>query len=831
MKNYTNLLIFLGIISFVFLGCAKKDSSSSSTADTDDTVSASSGSGAITLSSKVSMVEAKSTDSTARTAFATVSTDNLSSTSDYKVDKTQTFVYEKSADALQTVNMILCMIGQTRADLMVNTGNYKAQVDEKKCEERSGDSKSNNPSYKMWRVNSSRAEGEPMIIKAWVPNDTDRDGTDDGLIYAKAKVWQPPSDDYPIGHFKLNFKFLEGKTPTGTQLGNGYMRTRRKGSTSTLQFWNPEKSGSTTYDYSVTAKFNTDGTGSGITTMPVRVCNESGCSFTGSQKTYKVAVGDGYFYKQKTIIDSAGGNTTADAVCLDRNKYLKSAWRYGMYNKGTNTDNGSRVAINSGFPIKASNNSVDYYGYIGYHGLWMPTEAGVADNSTVYKLDFSGGSDQAGDNYTVRSWGGKLIKYTKNTITLGSIKNIPLNWWDNSIGFEKRVFWNGTNFTADAKRSGSTSWQWADLDEEETFTLTASNAEHGFYFYSQALGGDGQIVLAYSSRGAAPTAPTDDSSVIFNTQEPVFPGDTVPTTLACYENCLNPDTIATGSDSWGSSSSIYHGKKWLGWNGSAWVKGSGDMDNASAPDPYIYTWDNTTSGMVLQYDNGTKTDVLLGSANSNLSWGARSGIMFDNSTAANFTALQCSWDSSKICPYKARGSLSTYYVWETGPEAWNKLTVLVAGDSSSVKFDPPMVVKYTHSGTKSNSGKNYDNATFYLEYGGHGDLWGVPSFCVDAKNGEKTSCANDGSTRWVPEFVIKKASPVTQVKDGSTQYLVKPLQVEQTMRKTSSASVCTDAGLSFGTISLPDSEPYSDPDIGERPTVKGPPAIVAGAKM
>ena len=207
------------------------------------------------------MVEAKSTDSTARTAFATVSTDNLSSTSDYKVDKTQTFVYEKSADALDTVNMILCMIGQTRADLMVNTGNYKAQVDENKCQERSGDSKSNNPSYKMFVVNSSRAEGEPMIVKLWVPNDN-------GLIYAKAKVWQPPSDDYPVGHFKLNFKGLQGETATGTQFMNGYMRTRRKGSTSTLQFWNPEKRGSTTYDYSVTANFNTDGTGSGKTTMP-----------------------------------------------------------------------------------------------------------------------------------------------------------------------------------------------------------------------------------------------------------------------------------------------------------------------------------------------------------------------------------------------------------------------------------------------------------------------------------------------------------------------------------------------------------------------------------
>ena len=42
MKNFTNLLIFLGIISFVFLGCSKKDSSSSSS-ESDDTVSASSG--------------------------------------------------------------------------------------------------------------------------------------------------------------------------------------------------------------------------------------------------------------------------------------------------------------------------------------------------------------------------------------------------------------------------------------------------------------------------------------------------------------------------------------------------------------------------------------------------------------------------------------------------------------------------------------------------------------------------------------------------------------------------------------------------------------------
>ena len=484
-----------------------------------------------------------------------------------------------------------------------------------------------------------------------------------------------------------------------------------------------------------------------------------------------------------------------------------------MYHTGTNTDNGSRVAINAGFPIKASNNSVDYYGYIGYHGLWMPTEASVADNSTVYKLDFSGSADQTGTGYTVRSWGGKLTKWTKNTITLGSIKNVPLNWRDPSDGYqEKRVYWNGDNMTVDGERN-STTYQWDDVTATK-FALTSSNAPYGFHFYSQALGGDGSIQLTYGSypNHTTPAAPADNTSVLFNTREPVFPGDSAPSKLACYDRCPNPATLASGSED----------TAYLRFNGT---------DNASAVNPYYYSFDNTTNGMVLKFDNNsTSTSVLLSSANSNLSYGVQSGILFDNTTA-NYNSLRCSWDNNSICPWNARQAMSTFYTWQTGPEAWDKLTVLVASDNSSVKFDPPMVVKYTHGDNKSNSGKNYDNATFYLEYGGHGDLWGIPSFCVSAKTGDKVSCANDGSTRWVPEFIIKKASLVTQAKDGSTQYLVKPLQVEQTMKKTSSASVCTDAGLSFGTISLPDSEPYSDPDIGERPTVEGPPAIVAGAKM
>ena len=151
MKNFTNLLIFLGIISFVIMGCAKSDDSSSSASsassasdgDTDIDVSASSGSGALTLSSKVSLVSSNSSASaTSRTAFKTAS--DFTSGEDITVDETETFVYERSADAFKTANSILCWMGQTRAGEMIGQGNYKAQIDKSQCGESDGNSNAPN---------------------------------------------------------------------------------------------------------------------------------------------------------------------------------------------------------------------------------------------------------------------------------------------------------------------------------------------------------------------------------------------------------------------------------------------------------------------------------------------------------------------------------------------------------------------------------------------------------------------------------------------------------------------------------------------------------------
>jgi len=830
MKKFTYLLPMIVIISFVFLGCAKDDDEESTTSSTTTTttstaVTAETGTAAITLSAKISVVDAKSSASTARVGGRTwgrtanaIDTTAFASTVDYNVDETGTFVYERSSEALNTVNEILCQIGQARGDLMINEGNYKAQIDVSKCKESSGDSKSGAPDYEMWILNVSRASGEPMKVKGWVP-------MGDGLIYFMGDWYQSPSDTYPLGHFSFHFEQREGATTSGDRGMYGYMKALKSGDTTTLQFYMNQDSAmygmtaGTEILQSVTATFNADDSGSGATNLPY--FTQSGYA---GQKTYDLAFNDDYFYKQKKVgVTSSSEGTASTAVCLDRNKYIKSAWRYGLYDSA-----GARKTISSGFPITDSTGA--YNGYIGYYGLWMPSDAGVDNGSTVKKLDFDN-PDSAGVSYTVLSYGGKLRKYQKQSITLGSIKNIPFEWFDMSSYAAKRVYWDGSNFKVDGQRVRG---YWVD-NTTSTLTLTASNVPYGFFFYSRALGGDGQIQLAYpSGRGTAPTAPADNATVIFNTQTPIFPGDSVPSTLACYSNCPNPSTIATGEDYQGATTSVYLPSKW-NWGT--------DIDNYSTPNPYTYTFDNTTSGMVLKYDNGSGSQsIILSSANSNLPWGFRSGILFDNSTfdndtsarQADYAALTCNWNSNYLCPWQARGGLSTFYIWQTGTDDWQKLTVLVDSDNTSVTFDPPMIVKYTHSGTSSNSGKNYNDSSFYLEYGGFGDLWGIPSYCVSTSTGEKVDCAasSQGTTRWVNEFVIP-ATSIATLAGGTTEYVVKPLEIEQTMPEASGeASDCTGAGLSLGGVSLPSASDFVSPvsDVGTKPTVTGPPTIVSGEK-
>ena len=759
-----------------------------------------------------------------RSSMAVITADNISAwdnSTDYQKDITQNYVYEESAETLDMVNDILCQMGQSRPDLMFGAGNYTAQIDENKCstESRGGDKKSGSgPKYSNWTMNSSRDNStEPMIVKAWIPHDTyDEDSLKiDSEIQAKMKIYQPPSDTYPMGFFNMNFKavYNTASGKSGQETMKGYMQTIKKGTANVIEFYNPltinTGSGLYSTEFTVAAQINSDGSGSGTTKGPNFAPLYSGGSPTTDQ--FNFGYNTSYFHKQK--IDNGVPGT---AICLDRNNYYESAWRYGLY-----SDNGSRVDVESGFPIKATVSSTEYNGYIGYYGLFM--DGGVTLNSgdTVKKLNFDNPS-ASGENYTFRTYPGKLNKHVRQTITLGDIKNIPMSWQNASDGYkEYRVFWDGSNLKADAYRDQTTQNKWADNSSfPQTVTLTGGangNATYGFFFWSQALGGDGRIVLTYSNgQGLNPDSVTDNSTVIFHTREPVFPGDNVSSNLLCYERCPNPVNLDNGTE-WGTPSVFFSDV---------------NTDNKTTAElSKTYSFDNTTSGMVLKYthDNGTTDNITFSTTNQAMPWGLFSGPLFDNTTA-NRQSLACDWDNNSICSWKARENLSTFFTWEIGPNAWQKMTVLESG-GTPVKFDPPMTVSYIRDNTTSASGRNYNGVKFYLEYGGFGDLQGIPSLCVD-KNGDNTSCSSS-NVRYINEFVIAAGSNVNLVGGGSESladnatFVVKPLEIEQSMKKVS-ASNC--AGLSLSGLPVPTSVGWTDPSLGTRPTVTGPPSIIAGAK-
>ncbi len=784
-----------------------EETTASGTSDPTATV----GSDSLTLSSQVSVVEAQD-DSELSTpvipgnqtitlngaqlvkAIAqAVNVSGFAADSDYNQDEMDVWVHEESVQAFSTVNEILCSIDQSRYADMKGQGNYRAQIDSALCSSSNDDaseqtensqnqsSSSNATEYEEWVVNSSRVENEPHIIKVWINEEAEDDHDVSKMIMAKMMIYQSATDSNPFGYFKMNFTAYptdaDGNADTTQDpFFKGYIKTVIDNDTgdTLLQFSNSGNFGGGSFNEQATFRRASSGS-SGSGTLSSPKWDESGSS---SYAVFNIAYDKDYFLRQQ-------GSETAQ--CFSRSDFDKTVWDYSMY------DNvGSRVQLDSGFPIKYTSGTDEYYGWVGYYGLWMQEEANVSNGDTVYKQTYSD-SGTSESPYTVFIAGGRLIKHTKQTMTLGDLKNVPLQWWEN--GADYRVEWNGSELVKTAILDDS-NWTWQEMTPE---VLSFNSSDYAFHFWSEALGGSGSFNLTDPSNGDY-LAPSSATIVNFHVQDMVYPTDTVPSSLLCFENC--PDAASMSNP---TSTSL--------------TKTDKDWWSDTAPDSFIYhSFDFSTTDMVLM-DSGTA--AVMTEANENNSWGFHSGILFED-TDANHTAMQCEWEVTDTCNFRAWENLSVYYTWETGPEQWNKFTAIKSGDTFA-KFDPPMKVTYTHSQTDTEAHDyKYDGAKFQLEYSGHGNLHGIPGHCIDKDTGEETSC--DSDVRWIPEFSILPGSTVTGVTD-STEYVVKPLHVEQRM---SNVNLSNCGGLSLTTYDLPSITAWEDPDIGDKPVVTDAPAVIAG---
>jgi hypothetical protein len=809
VKNVSVWMLVL-LLPMMLLACGGGGSSSGDATPTPQGATTS-----LQVAEKVSVVDAKLSGSVAAVAplhigLFKVSAADLAAASDYKADKTQVWVSERSAEAFNEINNILCMVSQTKGDAMLNKGAYVALVDETQCDASKSDassaaqdsqnqsSSSNMPDYTTFTVLATRADNNsPQYAKVWVH--MKQKGSDpEQMILVNLTITDGKSDTNPYGLFTMNFlghPATNGVMDTTQVSFKGVMKAERNAAGEVLLKFAEQNFGGWPNVRKITLNRLGDGSGKGS------VYDQHPEMISGNTTTvisrFDIA------FNTDNFLRSNGTNT----LCLDRNNFKESAWRYGLYDTA-----GTRLNRNSGFSVNTKADGSGQFGFIGYWGLWIDNNVTLNNDDNLYKFDYSTNSSTP---YTVVKAGGKLKKHTKKTMTLAEIKGIPLNYsvCDQTGCVNYQVDWNGTGFekTAYMPSNCSNNCQWQNITPVALDLTTLQWGE--LNFYSQSLSGQVRVPLANciqsfptctSGPCAPPTttcdAPANTTNVIFFAEDLVYPTDTIPASFACYDNCPQIDG-----------------------NGQAYISMmmSGPSNTATN-----YTFNPTS--MLLEL-NGSS--VIMSQASTTNAYGVMSGALLDPTTA-NLAALDCNWDgdsdpatNAQVCGWKAWSALNVFYTWETGPGSWNQFSALKDGTGTMLKFEPPLSVKYVHHET----GSSFDGATFMMDYSGFGNLQGIPGKCVDMETGLEAQCTNSSTIRYVPAFLIPPTQAdgsLTKVMVDTTEYLVKPLELEQRMMKVN-ASYCS--ALSVTSYTLPDlATEWADPALGTEPVVTAAPAVIGG---
>lgn len=805
-------------------------------------------------------------------------------TVDYNIDPTFTYVHERSAESLKTPNEILCMVSQAKYDDMLNKGAYRAQIDKNLCssskdsasqakDTATSSSGSGAPDYMDWTVISNRIDASsPQVVSAWLHETMGGGGKNQSskvVILTKTIIGESSSATNPYGLFTMNFAaYPENSDGTlgTTEVMHGYLRTVTLASGKVvLQFYDTRTEGTLTMEEATTLYKASDGTaGSGEAKFPDYDAMY-GTGTAPAAVTYKqmrFAYDTASF--KRSAVDSTGA-ATGTSVCLDKNSahYLTSVWSYGLYD-----DAGKRKTLNSGFPVVYNDGTADYYGYVGFWGMWFPDSITLPNPATVNKLDWSGGASVK-TALTAKKSAGKFTKHTRNTTTLDKIKNVALNYSQCTQSGSTytcgnyEAHWDGTKF-AITQKMGQSGYE-ALASTDPTFVdVSALQWQSTLNMWSQALGG--QVMIKFPSAGctksggwnqqtnswtqetynctAAIASPSTVPIVYY--QDTLFmPGDAAANlTLSCFSGCPKGSQFtatATGN--------------------AFYTEPKGMMTDTGLPQndtkfytifAKSYTYSDTAYTLT---DNTATTGGAVGLTTQNtsltnewggtLDYGVQTGALFNPSavvatttaTTADGTAgktyaelLKCPWDTTawgsgaQVCPWQAREALPVYYTWETGWNTWNYLTALYDSAGVPVKFDQPIRVSYTYPATATviNSAATdtkFASVPFQLEYNGFGQLWGIPGHCVDPDNGADTACGMN--VRWIPEFSIPSGETAS---DGTNTYYIKALDQEQRMPELALAS-CT---ASLVTYTLPVNADYTKPDIGAEPAVAEPPAVIGG---
>lgn len=591
----------------------------------------------------------------------------------YDEDPTQFWIHDDSMEALDTVNMILCSVQQTRFDhaSVLNAGPYVALV---ACEERGGEQSGagrggDAATYERFVVDSKRAgPGDPHIVDFWLDT-TAPDASTPAIIYGKVTITESPSDSRPFGAFEMHFKQLLASQAHDDPnvLMSGYLKTvDRDDNQAEFAFFN--SSGDVTAAQTV---------GSQAFRQRARLVGmPGGAGRAYSENRYAYNPGTG------TVVDGAENfvqfnssylarrSVTGSSVIkvFDRNDFNTSVYRYGVYNASTN----QRVEQLSGFGVEDANG---VHGWAGYHGLWFPSHVTLTDGATLTRRSYEqGGQDET---YLAVVVPGILEKRTRSNSTLGNLKNEDLEIFDPTSGTEIRVQWNGTDLMQVATRSGG-SW----TTQTPASISSSYQTDDWLNFYSQSRG---NVQLVWPA-----SAPTDNTVVHMWTHETITADSAEMAngnlTLYGYRNCLKPLLTSNQANFTSAETPFY-------------------PDATDVTGVRTYTFNKNTlmleiSGSEVRLGDGVTVSGGPGQ------FGFECGPLF----------------ATSLSTLSEAASQTTTYTWRTGTNQWNQLRTIKTTGGAFVAFDPPMRMSYTHNEPTNTL---YHGKTYSLEWTGS-DLHGVP---------------------------------------------------------------------------------------------------------
>lgn len=699
-------------------------------------------------------------------ALAGATQTNFPADSDYATDPARRHVWDVSTEPLEIINGILEQLSQTCADKLVNQGPYLALIE---IQDDGGGSSSNQSSagnaveYEPWIVDSTRASSSaPQFVRFWIEGEEELEQGSpiESMIHALATMTAEPDAQNPFGQFSIDFAMTEGLL--GAVFQRGVLSA------------GPAAGGLAGFTFLVDADRQNGGGDIQIAveTNPARTAGRARVRMTdwetGVPMQFLLAFDRDHFARKV-------GNQVRG---FDRDSYRVNTWGYNLYwaADGDGHSAGDRVELESGFPFTFTHQGSKQYGHVGYWGIWSPSE-GLPAHGTVVTRETRDGSP--GRHYTVVRAPGRLVHVQRVQVPIADLDGAEFEYWDWPAGDRYQAVYehdelNGWGLFLKTAIWVENTGSWDPIEPPDPILQLPGE---WLGLWSRTLGGSVSYV------GGEASAQIQQESYASG-DDSIFGGND---SLALYglTQCLKPALTAA---------QVEVGDVWFA--------------DQLADSPKLYQFRRDTRTLM---HGGARVGLLPGEVPTTgpFTWGMRSGPL--TTTPPEDLGIQSAWEM---------WGLDDYYYWETGHNPWNQYATVRDGQGRLLTFDPPLGFVYRHEQQNdANGDAAYAGQSFWLQYGGAGQLWGIPQGDVDV----------DGDLspdRWLPLFSLADGTVV----GASDEYVVKAIDSELTMTPTADnlPASLLQALSAAAQLVLPTLANWTDPVDRDVPTDLGEPRVVGG---